>query len=174
MSFLDDIFQPEKDMVDATINAVTGQSPPQSASTPQFSAPPSAPSAAAPWTAPDASGNGELSVHRDTLRSVASNLQAYLPELDSLVSQVQAAASGFGSLQTWPTGSSFSANAMNACQAVAQAGTQTGDTQNSTAKNLTDTASVYDAAESANTQSVSNVGNQLNAYGGSVSAASGI
>ena len=170
MGILDDIINTGKDIA----SAVTGSSPPQPASAPQISSGPAQTPPAAGWTAPDASGNGQFSVHRDTLSTVAKRIQSDLAQLDSLVSQVKAASNNFGSLQGWPTGASFGTNAADAGQAIAQAGTQTGDAQNTAAKHLNDSAASYDSAEHFNTQNVYLAHDNLQSSGGSVSAASTI
>ncbi|HEX8006021.1 MAG TPA: hypothetical protein VF482_06285 [Trebonia sp.] len=127
--------------------------------------PPSARPASS-WTAPDASGSAQISVHRDVLRSVAKSMQSDLKDLDTAVAAVRAVSGAAGSIRGWSTGNAFSGNASNACHAIAQVGTQTGNRQQTTSKNLTDSASTYDAAESDNQQAISGVGTQPNAVSG--------
>jgi hypothetical protein len=174
MGILDDIINTGKDIVSATGNAITGSSPQHSSAVPTVANGPAKPAAAPAWNAPDASGNGQFSVHRDTLTSVAKRIQSDIAELDSLVKQVQAASNSFGSLQGWATGASFGTNATDATNAIAQAGTQTGDAQNTAAKHLHDSAASYEAAEHFNTQNVYLVNNNMQSSGGSVSAANSI
>jgi hypothetical protein len=161
MSIFDDILTPLKDAGEAAFDAVTGRSPsssPASAPVPRVSGGPPSARPVSAWTAPDASGNGQISVHRDVLRSVAKSLQSDLGDLDAAVSAVRAASGGAESIRGWATGSAFSGNASNACHAIAQAGTQTGNAQQTTSKNLIDSASTYDAAESDNQQAIGGVG----------------
>jgi hypothetical protein len=178
MSIIGDIAAPFKDAGEAAWDAMTGRSPaptPAPAPVPTVSEGPPRPRPVSSWTAPDASGSGQISVHRDVLRSVARNMQSDLHDLDTAVTAVRAASGSAGSIRGWATGNAFSGNASNACHAIAQAGTQTGNMQQATSKNLTDSASTYDAAESDSRQAIiSGVGTQLNAAGGSVAAASGV
>lgn len=172
MSILDDILNTSKDIASATGNAITGTSPQSASSTPTISSSPAQPQSAPGWTAPDAGGNGQFSVHRDTLSTVAKRIQSDLAALDSKVKEVQSASNDFGSLEGWPTGASFAANAAIASRSIAQAGTQAGDAQNTAAKHLNDSAASYEAAEHFNTQNVYLVNDNLQSAGGSVSAAS--
>jgi hypothetical protein len=128
----------------------------------------------ATWTAPDASGDGQFTVHRDVLTSVSHGMRSDVAELDAAISDVQAASSGLSSLSGWSTGTAFGINATNACHGFTTTGTQATDMQTSAAKNLADTASSYEEAETANRQAVNGVGSQLDGAGGSVYAAGGI
>lgn len=126
-------------------------------------------------TMPDASGGGQITVHRDVLRKVASALHSDVAELDAAVQRVQNAASSLGSLSGWSTGAAFGGNVQNACTGFGQVGAHTSNTQSNAAKTLTDSASHYDDAESQNTQGInSGPGATLSASTGSVSSASGI
>lgn len=171
MSIFDDILNTGKNIANETNSLITG-SPQQSVPAAQANVGPAA--SATGWAAPDASGNGQFTVYRDALTMVAKRIQADLAELDSLVSQVKAASNDFGSLNGWPTGTSFSTNAANVAQTIAQKGTNAGTRQNTAAKTLNDNASHYETAEADSTQQVGRVSDQLQASGGSVSAASAI
>lgn len=162
------------DFFDAFVDGVTGSSPQEAAAVPQVSKGP--PGAVEPvtWKAPSANGAGQFSVHRDALESVSHGMRSDVSELDTAVSAVSKASGGLGSLSSWPTGKAFGINAANACHAFATTGTQAGDTQSDAAKNLADSASSYDEAESTNRQAVGGVGSQLDAASGSVHAAGGI
>jgi hypothetical protein len=161
MSFFGDILTAG----DAAIDAITGSSPSPATSAPVPAVPGGPPSAGPvpPWTAPDASGSGQISVHRDVLRSVAKSMQSDLKDMDEVVAAAQGASGSAGSISGWSTGSAFSGNASNTCHAIAKAGTHAGNAQQAASKNLTDCASTYDAAESDNQQAISGVGTQPNA-----------
>lgn len=162
------------DFFDAFGDATTGSSPPQSAPVPTVPDLQLRRDSATTWTAPDAHGSGQFTVHRDALRSVAKGMLSDVGDLDKAITNVRASAGGFGSLRGWATGLAFAGNGESACHGFAQAGTQTGDVQSAASKHLSDTASSYEAAEEANQQAISQVGSQLDASGGSVSAAGGI
>ncbi|MBO0804639.1 MAG: hypothetical protein J2P25_16385 [Nocardiopsaceae bacterium] len=141
------------------VDGITGHSPqqPQDAPVPAVNTDPPGPVQAAQTPAmPDVSGGGQLMVHRDTLRQVASAMNHDVAELDAAVRQVQASGSCLGSFG-WSTGSAFAGNVQNACTGFGQVGAFTSDTQTGASKNLTDNASHYDDAESANTQSANGV-----------------
>jgi len=156
MSFFGDILTAG----DAAIDAITGSSPSPATSAPVPAVPGGPPSAkpVPSWTAPDASGSGQISVHRDVLRSVAKSMQSDLKDIDAVVAAAQGASGSAGSIGGWSTGNAFSGNASNACHAIAKAGTHAGNAQQAASKNLTDCASTYDAAESDNHHAISNVG----------------
>ena len=162
------------DFVDALADGVTGWSPPTAAPAPTVSSGPPGPVRPTAWTAPDASGDGQFTVHRDVLTTVSHGMHSDVAELDTAISAVRAASGGLSSLSGWSTGTAFGINATNACHGFASTGTQATDTQTSAAKNLADTASSYEEAETANRQSINVVGSQLDGAGGSVSAAGGI
>jgi hypothetical protein len=163
MSFFGDIVTAG----DAAINAMTGSSSTQtSAPVPTV---PGGPPKAKPvsyWTAPDASGSGQFSVHRDVLRSVARSMQPGLKDIDTAVGAMQGIVGSAGSIRGWSTGNAFSGNASNAFHAIAQAGTHAGNAQQAASKNLIDSASTYDAAESDSQRAISGVGTQPNATSG--------
>lgn len=126
------------------------------------------------WTAPDASGSGHITVHRDVLRSIAHGMHSDVAELDAAVQRVQSASGALGSLSGWSTGTAFGGNVSNACTGFGQVGAHTTHTQTTAAKNLTDSASSYDEAETTSRQAISGVHSHIDASGGSVSSASGI
>jgi hypothetical protein len=160
----------------AFVDGVTGQSPqPQFAPAPTVNGGPPGPVEATKWSAPDASGSGQITVHRDVLRNIAGSMHSDVAELDAAVTRVQNAGSSLGSFSGWSTGSAFGGNVMSACTGFGQVGANTSDTQSKAAKNLTDSASSYDDAESTNYQAInSGPAATLNASGGSVNAAGGI
>lgn len=161
------------DFVDAFVDGVTGSSPPEAAPVPKVTGGPPPAVAATKWTAPDASGDGQFTVHRDVLTSVSRGMHSDVAELDAAIRGVQTAGGGLGSLSGWSTGTAFGTNVVNACHGFRTAGTQATDTQTSAAKGLADTASSYEEAETANRQAISGVGAQLDGAGGSVYAAGG-
>ena len=132
---------------------------------------PAAAPAPAAWSAPDASGSGQVTVHRDVLRTVAAAIRSDLQELDAAVSRLQSARASASLIQGWPTATAFSGNAANASVGVMQASDQTGNAHQAASKNLTDSAATYDGAESDNQRAVRSVGAQLNAMSGTVAAA---
>lgn len=162
------------DFFGALVDGITGSSPPEAAPAPRVSGGPPGPVTAATWNAPDASGDGQFTVHRDVLNSVAHGMHSDVAELDAAVKRVQAASSGLGSLSGWSTGTAFGGNATSACHGFATVGTHAANTQTTAAKGLTDTAATYEEAETANRQAIGGVGSQLDASGGSVYAAGGI
>jgi hypothetical protein len=162
------------DFMDALGDAVTGSSPPQSAPVPTVKGLQLPKNSDATWRAPDANGSGQFSVHRDALESVAKGMLSDLTDLDNAISKVRASSGAFTSLRGWTTGQAFAGNGESTCDGFTQAGTQTGDTQCAASKSLSDTALAYEEAETANQQAIGQVGSQLDAAGGSVSAAGGI
>jgi hypothetical protein len=80
---------------------------------PQVTGKPAAVTAAPPWTAPQPAGDGQVTVSRDVLRSVAAAMRSELATLDSAVSQVRRAGAASApcrggrpptrSVATWPT-----------------------------------------------------------------------
>jgi hypothetical protein len=161
------------DFVNAFVDGVTGSSPQEGVPAPKISGGPPAPVAATTWTAPDAGGDGQFTVHRDVLTSVSRGMHSDVAELDAAIRGVQAASGGLSSLSGWSTGTAFGTNVANACHGFGTVGTQATDTQTSAAKGLADTASLYEEAETANRQAISGVGAQLDGAGGSVYAAGG-
>lgn len=168
MGLFGDILTPLKDAGEAAFDAVTGSSPSPAAPAAPVPTVHGRPPSARPvssWTAPDASGSGQISVHRDVLRSVARSMQSDVKDMDTAVAAARTASGDAGSIRGWSTGSAFSGNASNACHAIAQAGAHVGNAQQAASKNVADCASTYDAAESDNQQAISGVGTQPNAAG---------
>jgi hypothetical protein len=165
-----------EDFGNALVDGITGDSPnPQFAAVPTVNGGPPGPVDAARWNAPDASGSGQITVHRDVLRKVATGIHSDVAELDAAIKQVQDAGSRLGSFSGWPTGSALGGNIMNACTGFGQVGAHTSDTQSNAAKTLTDSASSYDDAESTSTQAIkSSPGSMIDASRSSVNKASGI
>ena len=93
-------------------------------------------------------------MHRDVLRNIAGSMHSDVAELDAAITRVQNAGSSLGSFSGWSTGSAFGGNVMSACTGFGQVGANTSDTQSKAAKNLTDSASSYDDAESTNYQAI--------------------
>lgn len=133
---------------------------------PSVSEGPAAQAEAATWPAPpDASGSGQLTVHRDVLRSVANRMHSDVAELDAAVQRVRNAGVSLGSFSGWPTGTAFGANVASACTGFAQIGVHASDTHHEAAKSLTDTASVYDDTEAANSQAIRKLNAAVNPSG---------
>lgn len=159
---------------EAFVDGVTGSSPqPQFAPVPSVNGAPPGPVEANTWNAPDASGSGHITVHRDVLRSIAHGIHSDVAELDSAVQRVQNAGNALSSFSGWSTGTAFGGNVTNACTGFGQVGAHTTNTQTTAAKNLTDSASSYDEAETTSRQAISGVHSHIDASGSSVSSASG-
>ncbi|HSZ39980.1 MAG TPA: hypothetical protein VK817_08485 [Trebonia sp.] len=162
------------DFMGALGDAVTGSSPPQSAPVPSVKGLQLPKTSDATWRAPEANGSGQFSVHRDALESVAKGMLSDLTDLDNAISKVRSSSGAFSTLRGWTTGQAFAENGESTCHGFAQVGTQTGVVQSTTSKGLSDTAAAYEEAETTNRQAIGQVGSQLDASGGSVSAAGGI
>ncbi|MCL2584975.1 MAG: type VII secretion target [Streptosporangiales bacterium] len=136
--------------------ASAGQSgQPEFAPAPSVNGGPAGPAEAAAWqTPPDASGSGQLTVHRDVLRSIASRMHSDVADLDAAVQRVRNAGASLGSFTGWTTGNAFGGNVASACAGFGQIGTHASDTHHEAAKSLTDTASSYDDTEAANSQAI--------------------
>lgn len=165
-----------EDMGKAFVDGVTGQSSqPQYAPVPTANGAPPGPVEAATWTAPDASGDGQITVHRDVLRKISGSMHNDVADLDTAAKKVQDAGNRLSTFSGWSTGAAFGGNVMGACNGFGQVGAAVSDTQTTAAKHLGDSASTYDEAESSTTQKIqSGPGATLNASGGSVQAANGI
>jgi hypothetical protein len=166
-----------EDFGGALIDGVTGHSSqPKFAAVPAAGGPPPKPVEPVTAAMPDASGSGgHITVHRDVLRKIASDLHSDVAELDAAVEAVKLAGASLGSTPGFPTGSAFYGNVQNAATGFGHVGAYTSDTQTNAAKTLTDSASSYDEAESQNTQQINSGPNStLNASASSVSSASGI
>lgn len=160
----------------AFVDGVTGDSPqPRYAPVPTVHGGPPAPvEVTSRWQAPDASGSGQITVHRDVLRSVAGNMHRDVADLDTAIKRVQNAGSRLGSLSGWSTGTAFGGNVMSACTGFGAVGAHTSDIQTTAAKTLTDSASSYDEAETTNTHTIkSGAGSTIDASSSSVNKASG-
>lgn len=159
------------DLGNDVANAVFGSAPPQFAPVPEAGGPPPGPVQRASWTAPSASGGGQITVDRSVLRSVAQGMHSDVADLDDAATRVQNAGSALGSFSGWSTGSAFGGNMSSACVGFSQVGTHTSDTLNGAAKNLTDSAATYDDTEAQNTQSIRrSAGSTISASGSSVSS----
>jgi uncharacterized protein YukE len=177
------------DVAGAVVQAVVGQekgpagalgdSP--SAPVPSVGSRPRRIAVAAAWSAPDAGGSGQLTVHRDVLREVAGHMRADLRDLDAAVQRLGRVRQGGGISITvsggltarWPTAAGFDANASSACAGVMQASQQTGDAHQDTSRRLADSASTYDDHEADNLRAIRgiySVGTHLNAVTGMVAA----
>jgi hypothetical protein len=143
------------------------------ASAPQVNSSP--PTAVQPqvWTAPNVSGNGHITVHRDALTNASDVVKRHLPALDAAINRVNAHDSAFDSLMTWETGSALGGNLVAAVQGFASASQRTSDAHTNAAQGLSDTASTYEDAETNSTQAVRNVSSQLPSSSGGASASSG-
>jgi hypothetical protein len=149
---------------------LTGSS--ASAAVPRVHGGPAHAPAPARWLAPDASGSGQVTVHRDVLRAVAAAMRSDLQELDKAVRRLPPA--GATSLvQGWPIAIAFSGNAANASVLVTRASNQRGIAHLAASKNLIDTATTYDGAESDSQRAVGSVSALLNAMSGTLAAAGG-
>lgn len=115
------------------------------------SAPPGPPPRRA-WQAPDVSGAGQVTVHRDDLHTAAGVIRSCLPELDAAVHAVQQHTGAFDSLQGWEAANQMMENLLTAVQGFAQLGGQASDAHTAHAKKLTDSAAAYAEAEQRGTQ----------------------
>ena len=126
------------------------------------------------WTAPDVSGDGHITVHRDALTNASDVVKRHLQDLDDAINRVNSHSAAFDSLMTWATGAAFGSNLATAVQGFALTSQQTSDAHGTAAQNLSDTASTYEDAETSNTRAVGTVSAQLpSSGGGGVSAGSG-
>lgn len=140
------------------------------APTPQVT---SAPKAAPPvktWAAPDVSGAGQVTVHRDHLTEASDVIKACLPDLDAAVSAVRQHTGSFGSLQGWEAANEIMANLVASVEGFAQFGGQTSDAHAAHAKKLSDSAATYEAAEQLGTQ----IANDANGNYGSAGSNAGL
>ena len=142
-----------EDFGKALADGVTGESPqPRFAPVPAAGGGPPGPVEPAHAAMPEASGSGQITVHRDVLRKVASALHSDVADLDAAIQRVQHAGSALASLSGWPTGSAFGGNVQNACAGFGKVGAHTSNAQSNAAKTLSDNASHYDDTESKNTR----------------------
>lgn len=165
MSLISDVLSAGQGLVDT----LTGESSHESAApTPVISGGPRKVSGPARWQAPDASGNGEVRVHRDVLHSVAAAMRSDLKDLDTAVTSLGQVDGATSSLASWPTGSAFNVNAGNAQTGVMQSSEVTSANHQAGSKKLSDSAQNYDQAETDNQRAASSVGNQLTTLSGKV------
>jgi hypothetical protein len=121
------------------------------------------------WTAPDASGHGQMTVHRDVLRGVAGGMHSDLRDLDEAVRGLDGTRAGAGVSITgtaglvagWPTAVGFNANASAAFSGVVRASQQTGTAHQDTSSRLATTAATYDQSETDNLRATRSVGTNL-------------
>lgn len=138
------------------------------APTPQVSSQPQGPVSPQAWQAPDVSGSGQVTVHRDHLTSAADVLKAHLPEIREAVSEIQQQYGSFDCLAKWPQGQQMCQNLMQMVDGFAQVTQQTHDAHADTASKLMASAGAYEDAETSNAQAANSVG-----ANGSSGAASG-
>lgn len=142
------------------------------APTPQVNGKPSGPVQPAKWTAPDVSGNGQITVQRDHLTTASDVLKQNLPELNNAITAVQQLYGSFDCLSSWPAGQAMCQNLLSAVEGFATTGQQTSDAHAATAQNLSDTAGTYEDAETSNLQAINGIGSQSGQSGGSGGSAS--
>ncbi len=130
------------------------------------------------WTAPDASGHGQVAVHRDALRGVAAGMRLDLQDLEGAVSRLNGVRHGGGVSITantgliagWPTAVGFNGNASAAFSGIVLASQQTGTTHLDTSGRLTSSAAAYDQSESDNLRAARSVGTSLSSVTGLVAS----
>jgi uncharacterized protein YukE len=121
------------------------------------------------WTSPDASGHGQVTVHRDVLRVVATGMRSDLEDLEGAVRRLDGIRHGEGISLTgspslvadWPTAIAFNGNASAAFTGVMQASQQTGIAHQDTSRKLAVSAVTYDQSESDNLRAARSVGTNL-------------
>jgi len=125
--------------------------------------------AARAWTSPDASGHGQVTVHRDVLRTVATGMRSDLRDLEGAVRRLDGIRRGEGISITgnpglvagWPTAVAFNGNASAAFTGVMWASQQTGVAHQDTSRKLSVSAVTYDQSESDNLRAARSVGTNL-------------
>jgi hypothetical protein len=130
------------------------------------------------WTAPDASGHGQVTVHRDVLRAVAADMRSDLQDLEGAVSRLAGVRRGEGISVTanpglvtgWPTAVAFNGNASAAFTGIAAASQQTGTAHQDTSNRLATSAATYDESESDNLRAARSVGTNLYSVAGLVAS----
>ena len=130
------------------------------------------------WSAPDASGHGQVSVHRDVLRGVATGMRSDLKDLDGAVSRLAGARHGAGVAITgsagliagWPTATAFNGNASAAFAGVMAASQQSGTAHEDTSSKLATSAAAYDQSESDSLRAARSVGTNLYSVTGLVAS----
>ena len=170
------------DVVQALIGAVPGLSAELDGSVyapvPAVGSRPPAITGPRTWSPPNASGRGQVSVHRDVLRSVAVGMRSDLADLDGAVSGLNGIRRGEGISITantgliagWPTAGAFNGNASAALTGVMQASQQTGTAHQAASSGLTTSAAAYDQSESDNQRAVRSVGTNLYSVTGLVAS----
>jgi hypothetical protein len=170
------------DVVQTLIGAVPGLSSELNGSayapTPTVSSRPGAVPGAHAWSAPSASGRGQVSVHRDVLRGVAVGMRSDLADLDGAVSGLNGVRRGEGvSITTntgliagWSTAVAFNGNASAAFAGVMKASQLTGTAHQAASTGLTTSAAAYDQSESDNQRAVRSVGTNLYSVAGLVAS----
>jgi hypothetical protein len=167
MSIINDVLATGQGILDT----LTGESLQESAApAPAISGAPRKVSGPSRWQAPDASGNGEVRVHRDVLRIVAAAMRSDLKDLDTAVSGLGHVDGATSSLARWTTGSAFNANAGNAQAGVLESSGVTADNHQAGSKKLSDSAQNYDQAETDSQRAASSVGGQLTTLTGKVAS----
>ncbi len=130
------------------------------------------------WTAPEASGHGQVTVHRDVLRAVAAGMRSDLRDLDGAVSRLDGVRHGEGISITanaglvagWPTAVAFNGNASAAFTGIVRASQQTGTAHQDTSSRLAVSAATYEQSESDNLRAARSVGTNLYSVAGLVAS----
>jgi uncharacterized protein YukE len=159
-------------------NELDGSSP---APAPSVGSRPSAIASAHRWTAPDASGHGQFSVHRDVLRGVAAGMRSDLQDLDGAVTRLDGVRHGEGVSITanagliagWPTAVAFNTNASAAFTGVVLASLQTRTAHQDTSSRVAINSANYEQSESDNLRAARSVGTNLYSVTGLVSSYGG-
>jgi hypothetical protein len=169
------------DVVQALIGSVPGLSAVVDSSTapvPTVDSRPGTVTGLSSWAAPNASGRGQVSVHRDLLRNVAAGMHSDLADLDGAVSGLNgirrgegvSISSNSGLLAGWTTAVAFNVNASAAFSGVMRASQQTGTAHEDASGRLTTSAAAYDQSESDNQRAVRSVGTNLYSVTGLVAS----
>jgi hypothetical protein len=156
-------------------NELDGSSP---APAPSVGSRPSEIASAHGWTAPDASGHGQFSVHRDVLRGVAAGMRSDLQDLDGAVTRLDGVRHGEGVSITanaglitgWPTAVAFNTNASAAFTGVVLASLQTRTAHQDTSSRVAVNSANYEQSESDNLRAARSVGTNLYSVTGLVSS----
>jgi hypothetical protein len=156
------------DPAEALAGALDGSA--WSAPVPSVRSRPTVIAAARAWSAPEAGGGGQVTVHRDVLRGVSVGMRSDLRDLDGAVSGLGAAGHGVSSIAGWQTAVAFSGNAANAYDSVLRASQQAGNAHQATSRRLGDSAATYDQAEADSRQAIYSVGTHLGAVTGMVAS----
>ena len=130
------------------------------------------------WSAPNAHGHGQVAVHRDVLRGVATGMRSDLKDLDGAVSRLAGARHGSGVaiagsaglIEGWPTAVAFNGNATAALTGVMAASQQSGTAHEDTSSKLATSAAAYDQSETDNLRAARSVGTNLYSVTGLVAS----